>query len=589
MMDTDTPYVLAVDDEDGLRVFYRRILENVGYRIETAGDAEEALTLARRHTPAVAIVDIHMPGRGGLWLCEQIREMSRDTALILATSDDTVPPTASLKRGVTRYLIKPFRPAMLLTAVADGFRWWATEGHHEVPPAVSSAIAAADVRAKAAEPSAAERGRSRAARRRPWKRPAWIATAALAAVAAVASWWVFARNSRGTVVDRLSVATAAVQVFGPSGAQTMQGSGFFVGPDLFFTAQHVVRGASRIHLQGADRTYSVAGVLAIDRARDVALLKTVSTSPAYLSLSEREPAVGDTILVYGAPLGLSGTLSTGIVSRIDPSAPPRIQFTAPISPGASGSPVTDASSAVIGMAVSSRTGGQALNFAVPVTVLRALRHTKGAVLPLIALARGAFDDREREELVGPVRTARLETTDSARPTSRRAVTLFFDRLGRLTQQEDVTTGSSTYTTYDSEGHLLSEVTRQNGDVIAQYDFVNTGSHRYQARDGASGLVRVLDYDSDGHLVSDEVRRGPTAIRRRTFQYNTRGWPGADAPPRSDDVDFDAVGNIIRLRDASGTETRFTYVTDAHGNWSYRATYRGDELLRTERRVIEYWD
>ncbi|MGE0394357.1 MAG: trypsin-like peptidase domain-containing protein, partial [Vicinamibacterales bacterium] len=375
-------------------------------QVETAGTAEEAVEIVRRRAPAVALIDVHMPGHGGLWLCEQIRALSRDTAMILATSDAQVPPTTSMKRGVTSYVVKPIDAAILLKAVAAGFQWWATEGQHQMPPAVSAAMAAARAQEETRRAQAAERGGAAGARggRRGWMPLVWVAAAALLVAAAGAGWWYFIRNGQSAVVGRLSAAAATVRAFGPSGAEISQGSGFFVGPDVFVTAHHVVRGATRVSLQGAGGSSAVAGVLGVDSEHDLAVLKTVPAAASYLQLADGEPAVGDAVLVFGTPLGLQGTLSTGIVSSIALTVPMRLQITAAISPGSSGSPVANDAGDVVGVAVSSREAGQALNFAVPARFVQAMVRRAGPVAPLVAAARGAFDDREREELVGPVRS-----------------------------------------------------------------------------------------------------------------------------------------------------------------------------------------
>jgi len=74
--------------------------------------------------------------------------------------------------------------------------------------------------------------------------------------------------------------------------------------------------------------------------------------------------VGDTVLVAGNPKGLEATFSRGIVSAIR-SNPDLIQIDAPISAGSSGGPVVNESGEVIGVATSSLTQGQNLNFAAP--------------------------------------------------------------------------------------------------------------------------------------------------------------------------------------------------------------------------------
>jgi S1-C subfamily serine protease len=118
----------------------------------------------------------------------------------------------------------------------------------------------------------------------------------------------------------------------------------------------------------------------------VAVLKVDGDDlPAPLALGSTEGVrTGDEIVVLGSPRGLSGTLSTGIVSAIraqgldgglegERSAQAwAIQITAAISPGSSGSPVMTREGEVIGVAVGLMEGGGSLNFAVPIEVVQDL-------------------------------------------------------------------------------------------------------------------------------------------------------------------------------------------------------------------------
>jgi S1-C subfamily serine protease len=108
-------------------------------------------------------------------------------------------------------------------------------------------------------------------------------------------------------------------------------------------------------------------------SQDLASVEVVPTLPL-LALNVHVPAVGAPILVVGSPLGLGGTVTTGVVSahRTD-----LIQISAPISPGNSGGPVVDAGGRAVGIAsekvVSNHAEG--LGFAIPIReVCSALVH-----------------------------------------------------------------------------------------------------------------------------------------------------------------------------------------------------------------------
>jgi CheY-like chemotaxis protein len=120
--------VLVVDDEQGLRALIKRWLAAEPYVALEAPSAEEALdVLAQSPEIKVVIADLQMPGKGGAWLVDQMRERFPSTAVVLATADDQVPGTLSLQPGVVGYLVKPLNRAEVIRLVAAGVRKTAAE------------------------------------------------------------------------------------------------------------------------------------------------------------------------------------------------------------------------------------------------------------------------------------------------------------------------------------------------------------------------------------------------------------------------------------------------------------------------------
>ena len=66
--------VLLVDDEEGIRALMSRWLDGLGHESRQASSAEQALEEMARDEADVAVCDISMPGRDGLWLAAQLRE-----------------------------------------------------------------------------------------------------------------------------------------------------------------------------------------------------------------------------------------------------------------------------------------------------------------------------------------------------------------------------------------------------------------------------------------------------------------------------------------------------------------------------------
>jgi response regulator RpfG family c-di-GMP phosphodiesterase len=119
--------VLVVDDEACVRDVLERWLGSGGYQVSTAANAEEALQRVTDRAPAVALCDVRMPGRDGVWLANQIRNTAPETAVIMATGvHDVGSAVTSLRQGVIDYLTKPFGRERLREAVSRGLEWHRT-------------------------------------------------------------------------------------------------------------------------------------------------------------------------------------------------------------------------------------------------------------------------------------------------------------------------------------------------------------------------------------------------------------------------------------------------------------------------------
>ncbi|GEC04555.1 hypothetical protein SSP24_22100 [Streptomyces spinoverrucosus] len=161
-----------------------------------------------------------------------------------------------------------------------------------------------------------------------------------------------------------------------------QGSGFvFDERGRMLTNAHVVEGSSEVTVELQDGRRLRAEVIGDDPQYDVAVLEPETArglDAAELATGGR-PAVGDTVLAIGSPLGLSGTVTSGIVSALD--RPVRlgdggqrraVQTDASINPGNSGGPLVDAEGRVIGINTAiatldqERGGSIGIGFAIPV-------------------------------------------------------------------------------------------------------------------------------------------------------------------------------------------------------------------------------
>jgi putative two-component system response regulator len=118
--------VLVIDDEESLRPVIRRWVDSAGYRAREAESAEEALYAMEREPADIAVCDIGLGGRDGVWLASQIRRLYPQTAIIMATGQNNIDTVvASLRNEVVDYLLKPFDRARLLEALTLGRDWHA--------------------------------------------------------------------------------------------------------------------------------------------------------------------------------------------------------------------------------------------------------------------------------------------------------------------------------------------------------------------------------------------------------------------------------------------------------------------------------
>ncbi len=181
-----------------------------------------------------------------------------------------------------------------------------------------------------------------------------------------------APKSRSTERDSASVAGIAqrvlpsvvlIEVDGAQGQGT--GSGFIIREDGYIvTNNHVVDGATdggAIKVKFLDRSVATATIVGQDASYDLAAIKVSRKDLPALSFGDSESVVvGDDVIAVGAPLGLGGTVTTGIVSALDrpvsagggedsPAFINAIQTDAAINPGNSGGPLVNGSGEVIGV------------------------------------------------------------------------------------------------------------------------------------------------------------------------------------------------------------------------------------------------
>jgi CheY-like chemotaxis protein len=114
--------ILVADDDAAVRRLLCMALELDGYTLLEAADGDEAWTLLHAHHPRLALLDVDMPGRGGLWLTRSIRldpALSSTRVILLSAWSGELDVRAGLEAGADRYLAKPIKPSELAAVVRE--------------------------------------------------------------------------------------------------------------------------------------------------------------------------------------------------------------------------------------------------------------------------------------------------------------------------------------------------------------------------------------------------------------------------------------------------------------------------------------
>ena len=117
---TDRVRVVIADDQALVRSALRLILEGDPDLtvLGEAADGQGALDAARRLRPDIILLDLHMPGRDGVWASEQISELVPEVKILVLTAFDTDRLVSSaLRAGAVGFLLKDSSPEQILGAV----------------------------------------------------------------------------------------------------------------------------------------------------------------------------------------------------------------------------------------------------------------------------------------------------------------------------------------------------------------------------------------------------------------------------------------------------------------------------------------
>jgi two-component system KDP operon response regulator KdpE len=127
--------ILVVDDEPQIRRVLRSTLSSQGYVITDAKSGEDALESFRKERPDLVLLDVNMPGMGGIEACREIRRISDAPIIMLTVRNAERDKVSALDAGADDYVVKPFGIEELLARIRAALRRYAPG--EAMPPFVS--------------------------------------------------------------------------------------------------------------------------------------------------------------------------------------------------------------------------------------------------------------------------------------------------------------------------------------------------------------------------------------------------------------------------------------------------------------------
>ncbi|WP_138465737.1 response regulator transcription factor [Poseidonocella sp. HB161398] len=113
------PLVHVLDDDPSMRSAVSSLLRSVGIEVQTYGSVREFLEAGRPDVEGCLVLDIRMPGTGGLELQEQLQSLGVQLPVVLMTGFGDIPMTVrGMRAGAVDFLAKPFRDQDMLDAVS---------------------------------------------------------------------------------------------------------------------------------------------------------------------------------------------------------------------------------------------------------------------------------------------------------------------------------------------------------------------------------------------------------------------------------------------------------------------------------------
>jgi DNA-binding NtrC family response regulator len=117
---SESPRILVIDDEESIRRTISLTLRHAGYKVDTAENGKQAVTMAEQVFYNLALIDIRLPDMEGTELLTALKQTTPQMVKIILTGYPTLDNAVkAINQGVDAYLIKPVNTVQMLTVVKE--------------------------------------------------------------------------------------------------------------------------------------------------------------------------------------------------------------------------------------------------------------------------------------------------------------------------------------------------------------------------------------------------------------------------------------------------------------------------------------
>lgn len=117
-----TGRVLVVDDDTALAEMIGIVLRTEGFETAFCADGSEAMGSFRASRPDLVLLDLMLPGKSGIEVCQELRAESGVPIIMLTAKSDTTDVVRGLESGADDYVVKPFNPKELVARIKARLR-----------------------------------------------------------------------------------------------------------------------------------------------------------------------------------------------------------------------------------------------------------------------------------------------------------------------------------------------------------------------------------------------------------------------------------------------------------------------------------